>query len=134
MRSCAHGTSECSQREEYQDRAGRLRHRYGQPQADTCCWRCLLPTRVCKGALAQADITRCFDPNLVIVFWLVVRDYRGDLMDDLDACLDPALLPQAEKEENILLKRWELDTEMVLGALLFYRFAISHSARYGYKA
>jgi hypothetical protein len=39
------------------------------------------------------------------VFWLVVRDYREDLIDDLDACLDPALLPQVEKEENILLKR-----------------------------
>ncbi|KAL3412624.1 telomere-associated RecQ helicase [Aspergillus fumigatus] len=51
-------------------------------KADTCCWRCLLPTRVCKGPLTQADITRCLNPDLLL-----------DLPDDPNTCLDPTLLP-----------------------------------------
>jgi hypothetical protein len=53
-------------------------------------------------------------------------------VNDPTACLDPSLLPKAASKGNIISKRWELDIEMVLGAQLFYRFAVSHSAHYGW--
>jgi hypothetical protein len=132
MASCAHGTYECSQWVAYQKHATRLRHQHGRPEADTCCFRCLLPTRACRGPLLTQDGQACFSPDLIRVFWCLVIEYREELEHDPASCLDTSLLPQAARLENIILKRWELDTEMVLGALLFYRFAIDHSARYGW--
>jgi hypothetical protein len=132
MMSCAHGTSECAEWKGFQADAGRLRHQYGRPEADTCCFRCLLPTRACRGPLLTLDGQACFSPDLIRVFWLIVHDYSEELVNDPTACLDPSLLPEAASKGNIISKRWELDTEMVLGALLFYRFAVSHSTSYGW--
>jgi superfamily II DNA helicase RecQ len=132
MMSCAHGTSECADWKGFQADAGRLRHQHDRPEADTCCFRCLLPTRACRGPLLTLDGQACFSPDLIRVFWIIVHDYNEELGNDPAACLDPSLLPEAESKGNIILKRWELDTEMVLGAQLFYRFAVSHSAHYGW--
>jgi hypothetical protein len=90
MRSCAHGTSEYSYWKEYQEVADKLRHHYRQPEADTCCFRCLLPTRVCKGPLLTLGGQACFSPNLIRVFWLLLGEYREVLVNDSLACLDPS--------------------------------------------
>jgi hypothetical protein len=132
MMSCAHRTSEYSEWEDYQVDAGNLRGHHRRPEVDTCCFRCLLPTRVCRGPLLTLDGQACFSPDLIRVFWLLVNGYRAELIQDPTACLDLSLLPQAVNNQTIILQRWELDTEMVVGAQLFYRFAVSHSAYYGW--
>lgn len=102
------------------------------PQADSCCFRCYLPTRLCKGPLLTDDGRKCLAPRLLLSFWTACH---------LVFTKQPSLgkpyfggdwVPKAWQPDTFQEPLWKLDTEMVGAAWVFYCFTRRYVGMHGY--
>lgn len=91
-------------------------------QKDSCCFTCLLPTRLCKSLVEQENSEKClFSTILPALFALFARNDQGIYPITLEVLGEEysslQILGRAQK-----LLEWEwgnLDTEQVLGIKVF---------------
>lgn len=113
------------------DKAARLRQ-WVEPKADTCCFRCYLPTIVCKGPLLTNEGEGCFSARLILIFWYVYAATINERKVE-DPYLDDQLLPKAWTRKEFQRPDWKFDTEIIGGALVFYYFALGYWYREGWN-
>lgn len=128
-----HDLRSCDNFLTWQGRIRDFREDLGEPRVDTCCFRCFLPTRVCRGPLETKKGKDCRNKDLIILFWLVSR--FGNL-----ALNTSSLNPWAQVEKpadlqlsSFLKEKWELDTEFTEAAWFFYQFSKQFYKIYSFR-
>lgn len=126
-----HGLEDCQYWDELSDRAIDLDGQIN-PQPDTCCFECYLPTKVCKGPLLRGEGDKCYSPFLILSFWVICSQIPLARWVDDPYGLKKEWLPRAWQPSNFSFPAWDLDTEMIRAALLFYRFAKRYWGQQGW--
>ena len=100
------------------------------PKPDVCCWTCYLPTRVCKGSLA--DSGTCFSEWLLVCFWLVCgwSSRKSELLETPYFHRD--WMPRAFNLQGFQEEGWQWDTEVIGGVVFFYRFSLQYFRMHGW--
>lgn len=110
-----------------------FREDLGEPRVDTCCFRCFLPTRVCRGPLEIKKGKNCRNKDLIILFWLVsgFKDLTWN-----NSSLNPwaqVEMPADLQLSSFLKEKWELDTEIIQAAWFFYQFSKQFYKIYSFR-
>lgn len=116
----------------YRERANSLRQQI-DPDENSCCFTCYLPTRLCKGQLQTKD-RECFSPELLLAFWVhcplaIDRIRRRDISD---ATLEGGWIPETWQPRDFTKEEWRFDTEVIEAAWVFFGFAKRYWQLYGF--
>lgn len=91
---------------------------------DSCCFTCLLPTKVCKGHFQS--VNQCLSPPMIPIWLNTMLSYQGFLAEKVPDFFHHIGLArwQDMRQEQIIQRflgfEWKvLDTEVLYGVLLF---------------
>ena len=118
-----HGSLSCENHEHLQEFN---RHRpYLRFQRDSCCFTCLLPTKICKGHFNSTD--SCLTPPLMPIWMETVARHSSFIQERIPDFFEYiGLTTQQQRPEWFIQKllnfEWQvLDTEVLHGVVLFIR-------------
>ncbi|CEL12041.1 hypothetical protein ASPCAL15133 [Aspergillus calidoustus] len=115
-----HGTEACPnpKLDRYVKQLSKLR-KHLEPRAETCCFTCFLPTKVCKGPLAGDT---CFAPSLVGFNWSLSKEFRQQKWAVSSEYYPLDILPAEMSHESFTRWKWDtgLETELIRAAELLW--------------
>ena len=103
------------------------------PQVDSCCFRCYLPTRLCKGPLLTDEGKSCLAPKLLLSFWTACYISFTKQPSLGQPYFSEDWMPKEWQPNTFQETLWKLDTEMVSAAWIFYCFASRYGELHGYS-